>query len=146
VKRERSAGLIVFRGRGGGREYLLVRSCRHGAWGFPKGHVRPGETNQAAARRETAEEARAGQIEIVPGFHRELRYLLPESGVRKEAVYFLARFAAGAEAVSADQEEVAELRWAGLEQALALITFANARELLQAAEEFLTKAGLSGES
>ena len=52
-----------------GRQVLLVRTER-GAWGFPKGHLERGETQEAAAEREVLEEtniharvvARAGDV------------------------------------------------------------------------------------
>jgi len=137
MSRERSAGLVVFRERGGRREYLLVQSRRHGAWGFPKGHVRPGETDLAAARRETAEETGLADLEVVPGFVRALRYELPGSGIEKEAVYLPARAPDEAGPAGALDPEVAETVWVSLAEALRLLTFAEARELLRALDEFL---------
>src|SRR5580658_4160807 len=39
-----------------GAAVLLVRSSYRSAWNFPGGSIRPGETPEAAARRELAEE------------------------------------------------------------------------------------------
>jgi diadenosine hexaphosphate hydrolase (ATP-forming) len=50
--RHRSAGAVVFRGG-----HVLLLQKANGEWGFPKGHVEPGETARAAARREIREEA-----------------------------------------------------------------------------------------
>ncbi|HOX06295.1 MAG TPA: NUDIX domain-containing protein [Planctomycetota bacterium] len=140
MKTERSAGLIIFRETGGRREYLLVRSGRHGAWGFPKGHVEPGETDEAAARRETAEEAGLSGLDVLPGFGRTLRYPLPGKDAVKEAVYLLARAPEGSAPGRGVDDEIAELRWAGYRQALGLLTFANTRGLLEEAEAFLNEA------
>ena len=139
MKLERSAGLVVFRpaSSGGAREYLLVRSRRHGAWGFPKGHLHPGESEEDAARRETAEEAGLSGPELVPGFREVLRYPLRDGSGLKEAVYLLARAPAGGELLGAADDETAEVRWAELEPALELITFENARGLLRVAAAFL---------
>lgn len=134
-KLERSAGLIVFRESAGRREFLLVRSRRHGAWGFPKGHVLPGETDADAARREAREETGLTDLELLPGFRRELRYPLPGSGRAKRAVYFLARCAASAPASAGDAAEISEVRWAAPGEALGLLTFENTRGLLRAAEK-----------
>jgi len=46
------AGGVVFNARG---EVLLIRD-RNGFWVFPKGHLEPGETPEAAAVREVLEE------------------------------------------------------------------------------------------
>ena len=58
-----SAGLLLFRNRGGGLEVLLVHMggpfWAHrdaGAWSLPKGEYEPGEDPLDAARREFAEE------------------------------------------------------------------------------------------
>jgi 8-oxo-dGTP pyrophosphatase MutT (NUDIX family) len=137
MKAERSAGLIVFREVAGRREFLLVRSRRHGAWGFPKGHVHPGETDEAAAARETQEETGLAAVEILPGFRRELRYPLPKSGKSKDVVYFLARCTVAEAALAKDASEILDVRWAALDEVLRLLTFENTRGLLRAAEEFL---------
>ena len=60
---QRSAGLLIFRRRGGAIEVLLVhpggpywRAKDAGAWQIPKGLIEPGEDAASAARREAAEE------------------------------------------------------------------------------------------
>lgn len=57
-----SAGTLLYRRRGGAIEVLLVRpsgpAARYG-WSIPKGLPDPGESLEAAARRETREEAGA---------------------------------------------------------------------------------------
>lgn len=52
------AGGVVARREGGRLRFLLVRARRDPTqWVFPKGHVEPGETPEAAAVREVREEA-----------------------------------------------------------------------------------------
>ena len=58
-----SAGILMWRRRGGGREVLLAhfggpqwQNRDHGAWAIPKGLVEPGEPLEACARREFEEE------------------------------------------------------------------------------------------
>jgi 8-oxo-dGTP pyrophosphatase MutT (NUDIX family) len=52
------AGGIVMRGGGPGLRVLLVTATRQpNLWVFPKGHIEPGETPEAAAAREVEEEA-----------------------------------------------------------------------------------------
>jgi len=48
-----------------GPALLLVRSSYRSAWNFPGGSVRPGETPEAAARRELAEETGIAAGELV---------------------------------------------------------------------------------
>ena len=58
-----SAGLLIWRERGGALEVLLVhpggpfwKNKDAGAWSIPKGEIDPGEDAEAAARREVTEE------------------------------------------------------------------------------------------
>lgn len=58
-----SAGILLYRRSGGGVEVLLIhpggpywRSRDRGAWMIPKGGIEPGESAEAAARREFDEE------------------------------------------------------------------------------------------
>lgn len=68
-----SAGILLFRRREG-LEVLLVhpggpfwRQRDQGAWQIPKGLIEPGETAEASARREVAEELGIGIVEpLVP--------------------------------------------------------------------------------
>jgi predicted NUDIX family NTP pyrophosphohydrolase len=57
---KQSAGTLLWRRGPGGLEVLLVHPSgaynRKSPWGIPKGLPEPGETLEAAARRETAEE------------------------------------------------------------------------------------------
>ncbi len=55
ARRETGAGGIVAQFAPGGPSYLLIRD-RRGNWGFPKGHLDPGERSEDAARREVEEE------------------------------------------------------------------------------------------
>lgn len=60
---QESAGILLFRRRGGDIEVLLAhfggpiwKNRDAGAWAIPKGLIEPGETAEAAARREFEEE------------------------------------------------------------------------------------------
>jgi 8-oxo-dGTP pyrophosphatase MutT (NUDIX family) len=58
VSVEREAGAIVVRRDGGSVRVLVVTAKRDSTqWLFPKGHIERGETAEAAALREAAEEA-----------------------------------------------------------------------------------------
>jgi 8-oxo-dGTP pyrophosphatase MutT (NUDIX family) len=61
TRRETSAGGVIFRCASDGPRYLLIHDG-HGNWGFPKGHLEPGEEPAEAARREIAEETGLGAV------------------------------------------------------------------------------------
>jgi predicted NUDIX family NTP pyrophosphohydrolase len=64
-----SAGTLLYRGNGATLEVLLVHPSggynRHKPWGIPKGLPDEGESPEAAARRETLEEAGITPGELV---------------------------------------------------------------------------------
>ena len=140
MARERAAGYILFRERSGRREYLIIRNRQGGHWGFPKGHIEPGEDEQTAARREVAEEVGIQRLVPVPDFRRLIRYRFFRKGelVDKEVTFFLGR---------AEEEgrpapgEVGEMRWLPFSAALARITHEEQRELLREAEALLARPG-----
>ena len=53
---ENSCGAVVFRDIRGEVRYLLIKNKRSAHWGFPKGHIEPGETKEETALREVLEE------------------------------------------------------------------------------------------
>jgi len=75
---KRSAGILLYRLRAGGPEFLLVHPGGpfwarkdDAAWSIPKGHCEEGEAPEAAARREFAEETGlvpTGEIEPLGEF------------------------------------------------------------------------------
>lgn len=60
-RRTTSAGGVVVNRRG----QVLVVNQRGNSWSLPKGHVDPGETKEAAARREIYEESGLTQLELL---------------------------------------------------------------------------------
>ncbi|KRL88043.1 bis(5'-nucleosyl)-tetraphosphatase [Lactobacillus kalixensis] len=87
---EHSAGSIIYRENDGKIEFLIVESVLHHTWGFPKGHLEKGETEQEAAIREVAEE-----VGLHPkfdfDFKREIEYLTEENTMKK-VDFFLSQF------------------------------------------------------
>ena len=72
---ERSCGAVVFNGKGEDRSVLLIRNRRSAHWGFPKGHIEPGETQHETAIRETKEETGL-DISILDGFSCKSEYTI----------------------------------------------------------------------
>lgn len=133
---ERAAGYLLFRERGGKREYLLVRNKNGRHWGFPKGRIEAGETPQEAARREVSEEVGIRDLRPVPGFSRTINYSFIRNGklIHKEVTYFLAETQ---EEGVLNAEELVDMRWLPFARALATLTFPEQQGVLKEAEEAL---------
>ncbi|HHI68482.1 MAG TPA: NUDIX domain-containing protein [Planctomycetes bacterium] len=137
----KAAGAVVFRDRGEGPEYLLLRNARHLTWAPPKGHVEPGESLEEAARRELEEElGPQARLAFLPGFEAETTYQVDEGGGprTKRVTYFLARLEGGE--VRRSEEHDAQV-WAGLDTALAVLQHEDLRGILKKAHQFLEAQG-----
>jgi bis(5'-nucleosidyl)-tetraphosphatase len=132
--RERSAGIILFHNHHG-RRYLLLDYGRH--WDYPKGHLKKGETDLEAAERELHEETGLTAARFVPDFAREIRYFF-RSGkklIDKTVIFFLAE--TDKEKVHLSDEHIG-YAWLDYETALDRLTYANAKDVLRAAEAHLS--------
>jgi len=132
ASREVSAGGVVYRVEGGRPLFLLIRDSYRN-WGFPKGHLEKRELPEAAALREVSEETGLGDLRVrgelsTIDWHFRFRGKL----IHKICHFFLMESENGA--TSPQREEgITACRWVPIEEALALISYANAREVLQQA-------------
>lgn len=129
MKTEKSCGAVVFCGD----EFILIRHKSEGHWGLPKGHIEEGETEKQAAEREVLEETGL-KVKIIDGFREEINYY-PKEGILKTVVFFLAY---SLNKKSKHQEsELQDHKWLKYEDALKLVTYANAKEIFKKAHDFL---------
>jgi 8-oxo-dGTP diphosphatase len=123
----RAAGGVVWR-RAGDVELLLVHRPRYDDWSLPKGKRDPGETDEQCAVREVLEEAacacRLG-VELLPN-----RYI-DRKGRDKVVRWWTMTVVWERELVPND--EVDERRWLSAPHALALATYADDRDRIEAA-------------
>ena len=134
MRQEKSCGAVMFRERGGERLYLILHSTQ-GHWTLCKGHVEDGETELETAVREIREETGL-EVRFTGGFREVITYS-PKPGVVKDVVFFLARLSGGE--LTCQPEEVADARFLPFDEALAALTHASDREVLQAAHVFLAE-------
>jgi 8-oxo-dGTP pyrophosphatase MutT (NUDIX family)/predicted GNAT family acetyltransferase len=130
----KSCGAVVYRRGVQGVRYLLVQHTDGKHWGFPKGHMDPGESEAQTAQREVQEETGLA-VRFRPGFYERIHYLTPKSR-RKEVVCFLARAGVGRR-VTAPPDEIQDFRWLSFEEARRTLTFENTRILLDKADAFI---------
>ena len=139
MRREKSAGAVIFNPRT--RKFLLLHYPTHGKghWDFPKGHVEPGEGEIDTARREIKEETGL-DVEFIFGFRDEITYYFRDGKtlVEKKVVYFLAL--AENENVSLSYEHD-NYRWLSYEDSLKTITYETSRKTLIKAWRFLEVMG-----
>ena len=122
MEQEKSCGAIVINKN---NKILLVHH-NAGHWDFPKGHIENGETEEQTAIREVKEET---NIDII--INNKYRYTTsysPKENVMKEVVYFLAQNID--EDKKPQLEEVSEVKWFTLEEAINTITYENSKEIL----------------
>jgi 8-oxo-dGTP pyrophosphatase MutT (NUDIX family) len=123
------AGGVVARTVDGETKYLLVESSKSpGEWVLPKGHIDPGETPEAAAAREVAEEA--GVRAAVVARAGESQYAVGGQPLR--VVFFLMRYHG-----ETSRQEDRALAWRRYDEALRLLRFDDARRILMQAHTLL---------
>lgn len=135
--REQSAGAVVYRvTEDGKRIYLLLQATSGKPYGFPKGKIDPGESEETAARREISEEAGLEHVSFAPDFRHVVQYTYRRGRavIKKEVIYFLA--GTDNPEVHLSWEHVA-FTWVPIEEALELVHYENARELLRKAHKYL---------
>ena len=135
-KQEKSCGAVIYRDEGGRRLYLLLHYAE-GHWDLPKGHVEDGESEEQTARREIFEETGISELEFEPAFRHTVSYWFVRRGekVPKEVVFFLAK--TPQKEVTLSDEHVGRL-WLPFRLAISKITYKNAKEMVEAAEAFLS--------
>ncbi len=150
AREEVSAGGVVFRvcrGPDGRPEplFLLIRDS-YDNWGFPKGHLEAGEGASCAALREVCEEtglaglAVEAEIQTIDWYFRFRGRL-----IHKVCHFFLMRTECAATCPQRS-EGITACRWAPFEEAVAMISYANARDVLRRAHAIVAPLLLDGGS
>lgn len=132
---ERSAGTVLFNENNGRIEYLLLHYPA-GHWDFPKGNIEQGERELDTVRREVKEETSIDDIEFIDGFRKKIRYNYKRKGrlVYKEVIFYLAKTNERNVCLSYEHQGY---RWLDYDQAIKLLTYKNAKMILEEANKFL---------
>lgn len=129
---ESSCGAVVYNDNGGEKKFLLIRNKRSAHWGFPKGHIEPGETKQETAIREVLEETGLN-IEILPGFVKTSEYTI-QGKIEKSVSIFLAK--TSETQYSLQEEEIEECGWYSYNEALNILNYENDKFILNEAMNY----------
>jgi 8-oxo-dGTP pyrophosphatase MutT (NUDIX family) len=133
---ETSAGGVIYRWRDGRAHVLLIRDA-YQHWGFPKGHVEATETAADAALREVQEETGLCTLRL----HQRLRtidwfFRFRGKLIHKYCHFYLIESPEG-DTCPQREEGITECIWLPLDEAIASISYDNAREVLMLAAEAL---------
>ncbi|MEX2275817.1 MAG: NUDIX hydrolase [Actinomycetota bacterium] len=126
VEVQAAGGVLIGTDDRGRPAIAVVHRPRYDDWSLPKGKLDDGEAHEAAAIREVEEET---------GLRTELGRELPpveyldRKGRRKVVRYWVMRPLGGAFIAN---DEVDELRWLPVAEALDILSYAHDRELVQA--------------
>lgn len=133
---EKSCGAVVFTKVPKGIQYLLVQSLG-GEFGFPKGHMEPGESEKQTALREIFEETGILPV-IMDGFRAVSEYMLPnKNNVKKQVIFFLAEYEN--QIISYQREELIGAELFSYEEAQENLNHANNKQILKDAHQFLCR-------
>lgn len=129
-----SCGAVIFHMDKGVPYYLLLKYPTY--WGFVKGEVEPGETEEQTLFREAGEESGLYDLRIIHGFRETQHYFYKFQGelIRKDAVYLVAETNSWKIKISHEHENY---KWATYEEAMQMMKLKDNRELVTKAHLFL---------
>lgn len=122
MEKEKSCGAIIYNDK---NEVLIVKH-NAGHWDFPKGHMEEGENEYQTALREVKEETNL-DIDLIKGYRYEIHYS-PKENVDKTVVFFLAKNKSN-DVIKQDCE-ISNIGWFEYKEALNVLTYDIAKELL----------------
>ena len=136
---EKSCGAVVFI-KGDLTNYLLLNYAA-GHWDFVKGNVEPNEKEKETVVRELKEETSITDAKFIDGFREAITYFYRRQGskVHKEVVFYLME--TNTNKVELSFEHVGYI-WLDYQHAMEKLTFKNAKDTLQKAQDFLKKNGI----
>jgi 8-oxo-dGTP diphosphatase len=121
-----AAGGIVWREAARGREIAVIHRARYDDWTLPKGKLDEGERWQDAALREVKEET--GCEAVLESFAGAVSYTV--KGVAKVVLFWNMNVAAPCQ--FQPSEEVDEMIWAPLPEAIGMLSYQIEKDLLNA--------------
>ncbi len=123
MKKEKSCGAIIYNNE----NKVLIVKHNEGHWDFPKGHMEKGEDEYQTAIREVKEETSV-DIELYKNNRYTINYS-PKEDVDKTVVFFLAK--SKSDTLKKQDSEIANIGWFSYDEALEVLTYDTAKELLK---------------
>jgi bis(5'-nucleosidyl)-tetraphosphatase len=130
---EKSSGAVVCRKQDLEIQFLSVKSKANLYWGFPKGRMENGESEEETAKREVLEETGL-KVTLIDNFRTRIEYSLSENRF-KEVILFIGKTLD--DCVNIQQEEIEEFKWLNYDDMFELLTFVSDRRVLSEVNNFL---------
>lgn len=125
-----AGGIVVRKDDAGALRIVLVQHAEHKGWGFPKGHLDPGEEPRDAALREVEEETGAQGV-IIQGLPVTRYRFTSRKGnlILKTVYWYLMRYTG--EGMQTHAHEIEAMEWCGLGSISDRLRFDLDRELFE---------------
>ena len=117
--------------------FLLIRDS-YDNWGFPKGHVEPGERPHDAALREVSEETGLANLSVRGTIDTIDWYFRFRGRLIHKICHFFLMETDHADTCPQRSEGITACRWEPFEEAVGLVSYANARDVLRRANDLVT--------
>ncbi len=131
-KKETSCGCVIFDKKTHSK-VLIVYEKNRNFWGFPKGHIEEGETEQQTALREVKEEVGI-DVKILDD---QCRYktndIIKDKQIDKTSIFYIGEPLEENEKVVNQEAEIEDSKWVPVEEAVDIITFDDMKEILKKA-------------
>lgn len=137
IKREFSAGGVVFREEPEGILWLVVKPTGSEQWRFPKGKIERKESSGETAIREVREEGGAESIILKKLGNINYFYFQDQQKIFKTVIFYLMKYVQ--EAKGGWCWETEEIAWLPFEEAKQRLAFKNEKILLEKAKETLER-------
>lgn len=137
MKKEKSCGAVVVKKDNDEIKFLIIKQ-HDNHWGFPKGHVEDGETEEQTAVREIKEETNI-DVEIDNSFRKVIIYS-PKPDVIKDVVFFIGRPIS--DNLVIDPSELIDAKWVNAKDARDYFAYQDTIDVYEEALHFL---GVSNE-
>ena len=134
---EKSCGAVVYKVINNERKYVIIANLE-GIYGFPKGHIEPGESKKETALREIKEEVGVDVI-LDDNFETVVEHTFYKGKEErlKNVTYFLATYKGGE--LKAQETEISSVRLLDYKTAMGMFQFDNCRKVLKEAEDYLNQ-------
>lgn len=137
--KDQSFGIVPIFKKQGDYLYCVVQHAGE-HWGFPKGHPNPGESEEESARRELWEETGITEVDIIPSASFNHSYFFEKDGITydKSVKYLLGLVSNTITSIPEEfKSEISQIKWLPYAELRELITYENAKVLLDEVNEYV---------